>query len=306
MSLLLQWSMLEDPAILEGCKDSLRENGVMVLKDFATKDGLEKLKEEVLAAPYNDSKQHYTPWQDQGDQTGRYPPDHPRNFRIHSSAAFVGRKTLETATKDRLCVSVYEDSENETQQSNYSGNEHKQKNRLVRFLSHVAAKPLYPSRDENGSVYSYRIHPDHNPPWHFDESPYTAILYLQNAEGGGGEFEYVPWCRPTTSKDDTSGHEIVRKLLMERSSVEHDGDSEMVKQVIAEPGSLVFFCGAKTFHRAAPITGPGLRVGLVFTYGETEGFSNSDNVRNSNEWDLKDAAAAAAAFVVAQKAYETP
>jgi hypothetical protein len=81
-------------------------------------------------------------------------------------------------------------------------------------------------------------------------------------------------------------------------------DSEMVKKIIAEPGSLVFFCGAKTFHRAAPITGPGIRVGLVFTYGETEGFSNSDNARNSNEWDPEDAAAAAC--VVVQRVCESP
>ena len=128
-------------------------------------------------------------------------------------------------------------------------------------------------------MYSYRIHPEHDAPWHFDESPYTAILYLQNSEGGG-EFEYVPWCRPTVSKDDEKGHETVKRILMD-----DDGDDSIVWQISIEPGSLLFFNGARSFHRAAPITGPTIRVGLVFTYGETEGFANSDNVKNSNEWD---------------------
>ena len=99
---LLNWSMLDDPAIIEHCRNSLREDGVMVLRNVvATKDALQRLKEEILSAPYTDSRQHYTPWQDQGDHTN-YPSSHPRNFMMHSSAAFVGRKTLEHETKDRL------------------------------------------------------------------------------------------------------------------------------------------------------------------------------------------------------------
>lgn len=108
------------------------------------------------------------------------------------------------------------------------------------------------------------------------------------------------FCRDSLKRSRTfvlhfrSGHEVDRKLSVERSSEDDYDDASRkitVKQVIAEPGSLVFFFGAKTFHRAAPITGPGIRVGLVFTYGETEGCSNSDN---SNEWDPGDVAAAAA------------
>uniref|UniRef100_A0A7S4AXE7 Fe2OG dioxygenase domain-containing protein n=1 Tax=Pseudo-nitzschia australis TaxID=44445 RepID=A0A7S4AXE7_9STRA len=300
---LLNWSMLEDPVILESCRTSLRENGAMVLRDLATPDGLEKLKAEVLSAPYNESKQYYTPWQDQGD-LANYAASHPRNFRMHSSAAFVGRKTLEEKTGDRLCVSVYNEKEtrcgieekkscgNENSNANYNGNGN-ETNRLLRFLSFVADKQLYQSVDENGSIYSYRIHSEHNPAWHFDESPYTAILYLENPEGGG-EFEYVPWCRPTTSKDDPKGHEIVQRLLMNNDEDKESGgtysnDDPLVKRIDIEPGSLLFFNGSKSFHRAASITGSTPRVGLVFTFGLSEGFVNSDSVKNSNEWDPRDA-----------------
>lgn len=243
----------------------------MVLPAFATPEGLRRLRDEVLACPYNESRQHYTPWQDQGDHTStstnqnepKYPPSHPRNFMMRSSAAFVGRKSLEQ-TPHKHCLSLFNDD------------------RLIQFLTDVAGKKqLHRSADDNGSVYSYRIHPEHDAPWHFDESPYTAILYLQNSDGGG-EFEYVPWCRSTKSKDDVDGHAIVRKVLME-------GNTDDVKRIAAEPGTLIFFSGAHSFHRAAPIAGPTIRLGLVFTFGEKEGFANSVHVKGANEWDPADA-----------------
>lgn len=236
----------------------------MVLRDFAAGDGLKRLLEEVLPAPFIESEQHYTPYQDQGDPI--YAPDHPRNYKLHSSAGFVSRKTLEK-TKHKIGLQLYNDA------------------RIVEFLSHVAGCQLHRSQDENGSVYSYRIAERHKPPWHYDESHYTAIIYLQNnsAEAaGGGEFELVPWSRPTKSKDDIKGHETIKEVLI-------DGNRTNVRQVVPEPGALLFFSGAHSFHRAAPIVGDTDRVGLVFTFSESQGFVNSDNVTDANEWDPDDA-----------------
>ena len=258
-SSLVNWSLLEDPTLLHQCRNALSNDGAMTIPNFATSKGLTQLKAEVLSCPYNDSQQNYTPWQDQGDTN--YPSDHPRNYRMDSSAAFVGRKSLEQ-TPRRLGISLYDDG------------------RMISFLSAVANKKLYRSTDDNGSVYSYRIQSNHKPPWHFDESPYTAIIYLQDSEGGG-EFEFVPWCRPTQSKDDTRGHEIVRHILMENNT-------DDVRQIAAQPGTLIFFSGSHSFHRAGPVTGSTARLGLVFTFGEDEGFANSDDVKGANEWDPRD------------------
>jgi hypothetical protein len=274
---LVRWDLLEDPKIIEQCQEQLQTNGVMVLEHFATPKGLIDLVEEVSNAPYNEVlERSHTPWQDQGDYSN-YPSDHPRNFRLTSSVAFVGRQSL-TRTPHQLGISMYNN------------------NKLVDFCSQVAKKPLFRSQDENGSVYSYRIHATHKPEWHFDESHYTAILYLENNNnnntnngqgGGGGEFMLVPWCRPTKSKDDAQGHEIVRQVLM-------NGDLSSVRTVPAIPGTLVFFSGAHSFHRAARLVGGGSsssssrRLGLVFTFFETEGHANSDNVKDINKWDPED------------------
>mmetsp|Transcript_3944 Transcript_3944/g.5692 ORF Transcript_3944/g.5692 Transcript_3944/m.5692 type:complete len:279 (+) Transcript_3944:110-946(+) len=256
---LLNWSMLSDPDIIRRCHEQLEKDGAMVIRNFATSKGISTFQDEISSCPFNESTQCYTCWQDQGDST--YPESHPRNFKIHGSASFVGRKSLEQCDNG-WGISVYNDR------------------RIIKFLSQVAAKTLYRSSDENGSVYSYRIHQRHNPPWHFDESPYTAIIYLQNSEGGG-DFEFVPWCRPKLSKNDVEGHNIVREVVME-------GKTDKVKTIKTEPGTLIFFSGAHCFHRAGPITGRKTRIGLVFTFGLDSNFANSDSIHAANEWNPAD------------------
>ena len=131
-------------------------------------------------------------------------------------------------------------------------------------------------------MYSYLAMPHHDPPFHFDESHFTAILYLQNSSAGGA-FEYVPWSRPSKSKDDPRGHETVREVLMQNNAA-------IVEQVEAEPGSLVFFAGCHALHRAAPVRGDTTRIALVFTFGEVASFANSEETKNNNEWSMQSAA----------------
>jgi hypothetical protein len=262
--LLLHWELLEDPRVVSRCQLELRSAGAVAVGGFATSVGLQRLLDEVNRCPFNEAVNNFTAYQDQGD--ARYAPNHPRNYRFESSVGFVGRQTLQQ-TPDQLGVSLYEEP----------------RGRLLRFLSRVAGRQLHRSTDENGSVYSYLAMPHHQPPWHFDESHFTAIIYLQNGTAGGA-FEYVPFSRPTKSKDDHHGHDIVRQVLME-------GDTASVRQVAAEPGSLVFFAGAHALHRAAPVCGAtgaaqldAARIALVFTFSETEGFQNSDETKHNNEW----------------------
>eukprot|EP00984_Skeletonema_dohrnii_P000132 scaffold41_cov100-Skeletonema_dohrnii-CCMP3373.AAC.4 len=260
----VDWSILADPSTIETCRQSLKDDGVMLIPNFVTPAGITHLKEEISSCPHNESTQHYTPYQDQGDFE-KYPASHPRNYKLHSSASFVGRKSLEATTKVQ-CISMYNDE------------------RVVDFVSNILGHKLYRSKDENGSVYSYRITSNHNPPWHFDESHYTMILYLQSSESGG-EFEYVPWCRPTRSVDDEDGHDIIHKILIEKDDNNND---DLIQQVHPQDGMLLFFGGAQTFHRAAPIQGKTARIGLVFTFSEGETFRNSDDVKSSNQWDPAD------------------
>ena len=240
---------------------AVRRDGCAVVKNALTPRGLALLREECAACPCNTSTRFFTAYQDQGGTPDAYPdPRHPRNHRFESRVGFVGRKTLER-TPRRLGVSLYQDP------------------RLLKFLSRVSGHTLHRSADENGSVYSYQAARNvHNPPWHFDEAHWTAILYLQNSESGGA-FEFVPWSRPASkSKDDPDGHAIVEQVVLR-------GDRSRVVRVAAEPGSLLFFPGAHALHRAEPVSGPTRRIGLVFTFAEEAGFANSPTVNSNNEWD---------------------
>lgn len=257
---LLRWELLQDARVIARCQQELQNTGVAKVQAFVTAQGLRQLLEEISGAPFNEAVNHFTAFQDQGDE--RYQADHPRNHRFDSSVAFVGRQVLES-TPNRLGVQLYEDP----------------RNRLLEFLSRVAARQLFRSRDENGSVYSYLALPHHDPPWHFDESHFTAILYLQNSSSGGA-FEFVPWSRPSKSKDDPRSHEAVRAVLMQ-------GSKTVIKRVEAEPGSLVFFAGCHALHRAAPVCGDTSRIALVFTFGEDASFANSEETKKNNEWSVQ-------------------
>jgi hypothetical protein len=44
---LLCWDLLDDPLVLARCQRQLRSTGAMVVKGFATADGLRRLLDEV-------------------------------------------------------------------------------------------------------------------------------------------------------------------------------------------------------------------------------------------------------------------
>ena len=57
---LVRWGLLQDPAILERCQRQLREEGVTVLKNFATEHGLSRLRSECAQAPSNEAERCMT------------------------------------------------------------------------------------------------------------------------------------------------------------------------------------------------------------------------------------------------------
>jgi hypothetical protein len=78
-----------------------------------------------------------------------------------------------------------------------------------------------------------------------------------------------------------------------------------LKQVIAEPGSLVFFFGAKTFHRAAPITGQAFVSAWFLPMGRRRDVRIPTIRTNGILRMLLQQQPAAAALVVAHEAHES-
>lgn len=98
-------------------------------------------------------------------------------------------------------------------------------------------------------------------PWHFDTNNFTVTLALQNADEGG-EFEYAPNIRA----GDENLTEVARVL---------NGQSDLVKTLVLEPGDLQIFKGRYSLHRVAPLKGRTRRYVAIFSYVETSGMVGS-------------------------------
>ena len=81
---------------------------------------------------------------------------------------------------------------------------------------------------------------------------------IQRAERGG-DFEYAPMIR--TPGDERPGD--VREVLL--------GGRANVKQLVSEPGTLVFFRGRYSLHRVPPVEGATPRMNSVLTYAREPG-----------------------------------
>ena len=102
--------------------------------------------------------------------------------------------------------------------------------------------------------------------WHFDESPFSVTIMIQEA-AHGGFFEYVTGLRSTDGMDLDG----IRSIL--------DGDESRVERLPFTAGSLSIFAGRNTLHRVTEVDGDVHRVVPVLTFDTTPGSVNSDAVR---------------------------
>ncbi len=102
--------------------------------------------------------------------------------------------------------------------------------------------------------------------WHFDESPFSVTVMIQEA-AEGGFFEYVTGLRSTEGMDLDG----IRGIL--------DGDESRVQRLPFTAGSLSIFAGRNTLHRVTEVNGDVHRVVPVLTFDTTPGSVNSDTVR---------------------------
>ncbi|MEM7428550.1 MAG: hypothetical protein AAF441_20865 [Pseudomonadota bacterium] len=139
-------------------------------------------------------------------------------------------------------------------------------NPLRDFIGAVLGKPrLHRFADIMGacSINVFRDGGEHG--WHFDESEFTVTLMLQPPEQGGA-FEYVPKIRGLPDEE-----EIVSGVL--------DGKRDGVVELPFTAGTLLIFGGNQTIHRVTKVSGEKERLVPVLCYAESEGVTNSPEVR---------------------------
>ena len=137
---------------------------------------------------------------------------------------------------------------------------------LKTFISRVLGiSPLYRFADPLGalSITVFVEGGEHG--WHYDESPFTVTMMVQQADSGGA-FEYVPGLR---------GHEYEQQLV----AAVLDGDRSRVRTLSFTPGTLLLFAGNRSLHRVTRVRGETARFVPVLCFSAMPDSVNSEAVR---------------------------
>ena len=155
---------------------------------------------------------------------------------------------------------------------------------LVRFVSAVTGRELFPLADPVGAASINVFKPGWSHAWHFDESEFTTTLCLQQAESGG-KFQFSPRLRDS---DSDLASDAVAALINARSEYAVVGDTDAATEPPAhavttaafDPGTLQIFAGRYSLHRVTSVEGRTARLVAVLCFATERGCTNSPSVQS--------------------------
>ena len=248
---------LQDQALVERCREQLRDTGMFSLAGLIRPCALETCVAEVApvldTAAFTHSRDHNIYFV---DEIAGLDPDHPALRRFTTTNHTICGDQIPKS----LITRIYEWQP------------------LIDFLAATMEKPrLYPMADPLGRINVMAYHEGEQLNWHFDRAEFTTTVLLQ-APRSGGEFQYRSALR---SESDPNWDGVARLL---------EGNDDHVRTLPLAPGTLNVFRGKNTAHRVTPVAGDRPRIVAVFSYYETPGFAFSDAER----WGFYGRTAAAA------------
>jgi hypothetical protein len=127
------------------------------------------------------------------------------------------------------------------------------------FLAEIVSQPVYLNADPYQSLNISVMNEGGCQQWHFDGSKMVTTLLLQEPEAGG-VFEYVPGIR----SEDSENFDAVQSVL--------DGDSDAIRQIKLQAGSLSLFQGHYSIHRVTDVIGNHQRLQAILGYSTEPGY----------------------------------
>ena len=127
---------------------------------------------------------------------------------------------------------------------------------LTDFLAAILGQSVYRNQDRYQSLNISMMNAGGCQQWHFDSGPMVTTLLLQAPEAGG-VFEYVPELR----SDESENFRQVQQVL--------DGDSNRVKRLKLEAGTLSLFRGHYSMHRVTEVEGSRTRIQAILGFSTT-------------------------------------
>ncbi len=231
------------------CRNTLDQNGALVLDGFLTMAAVSAIAEEGV------SKRENAYFCEQRHNVYLTPPDpafsdtHARNRQVISSKGCICDDLVAQTSPLRT---LYNDQDFKT------------------FLCKVLGEnQLYPYADSLSSINLHYAEMGQELGWHFDNSSFAITLMIQEPERGGA-FEYVRDVRDADSGE--MNFDQVGRIL--------DGQ-EQVETLHAAPGTLSLFRGRNSMHRVAPNDGERTRMLVVLAYNSSPGIALSENARKT-------------------------
>ena len=131
-----------------------------------------------------------------------------------------------------------------------------------KFINNLIEQKLFPLKNiqvgcnvnitEKGGTYR----------WHYDRNAVTALLYLNEVDGG--EIEFYPNYRIILPKGKFSRFQSFLDRILQLSFVRNIFGQRIV--VKPQPGLLLVMCGDKCLHSVRPVTGVHDRINIVMAY----------------------------------------
>lgn len=238
---------LNDESFRQHCKQTLDDNGALVLADFLSPASIESIQaegQENQHLAYYTVKKHniYLTTAD-----SQYSNNHPRNKEVSTSKGCI---TTDQIPSQSDLFKLYDSQA------------------FRSFLCAVLGEQvLYEYADNLSSVNLHYASKGQELGWHYDNSSFAITLMIQNPESGA-VFEYVKDVRDADSGD--MNYPLSEKILA--------GEVES-KTLSMQAGALVLFRGRNSMHRVTPTEGEQTRMLVVLAYNTEPGISLSESAR---------------------------
>lgn len=231
----------------KNCSSELQTNGILVLKNFLTRNAINNLKREAHELSHKAfycSQSHNVLLTEKNKQ---WNDAHPCNVEVVSDKGCVPHDLI---PNDSYLKAIY-DSDS-----------------FKRFICAVLSLDnIYPYADRLSSINYNYYQENQQLGWHFDNASFAITLMVQSSEAGGA-FQYVSNARDVESnKIDAS---VIDAALQ---------GSSPVKELELEEGSLVLFLGRNTLHRVTPVISKKPRILATLNYNLEKYRELSENAR---------------------------
>lgn len=251
-------------ALIAQCREQLASSAACCLPDFLRSEAASAAAFEVaplVERAFRHTCEHNVYFVDDDPS---FPPEHPRRFLQRSAKHNIAGDLI---AKDALIRHVYEHEP------------------LRRFMAAVVGEEtLYLQADPLSSLNVMVYGEGDRFGWHFDRTPYSVTILLQEPESGG-VFQYVPYLRKSHEEEYSDG--VNDQRIGEREDEDFERLSGILRGVEERdvldldlaPGTMSILFGRRSLHRVTEVLGARSRMMAILAYEPRPGVMFNDETR---------------------------